>query len=141
VDEYQYIQQKSISGFQPDTSLLSKYIFDLHFGNDSTVVIRTNQHLKYFNPYAQLYIEVFCIPEGFKGEHTEENAVLLRRSQTFWSVSSIRIKRKGTYTIRFYSYPRVGETQKVVEYNFIHTTKQPVDQHYISINYSERKDD
>jgi hypothetical protein len=138
VDEYAFVQQKSISGFQPDTSLLSQYVFDLHFQNDSSVVLRTNRHLKYFNPHEQLFIEVLCVNENLKMEdRLIENATLLRRSQTYWSVSNIRLKMKGTYTIRFFTYPRVGVTQKVVEYTFLHTTKQPIDQHYISINYKE----
>jgi hypothetical protein len=124
-------------GFQPDTSLLSQYVFDLHFQNDSSVVLRTNQHLKYFNPYEQLFIEVLCIPEGFKGYHDFNDAEVLRRAQTVWAISNIRIKKKGSYKITFFTYPRIGVTQKNVEYTFLHTTKQPIEQHYISINYKE----
>jgi hypothetical protein len=124
-------------GFQPDTSLLSQYVFDLHFQNDSSVVLRTNRHLKYFNPYEQLWIEVLYVDENYKGIHDDDAKTLLRRSETVWSISNIRIKKKGSYIIRFFSYPRKGIPQKVVEYTFMHTTKQPIDQHYISINYKE----
>jgi hypothetical protein len=141
IDESVYILKNGILNLQPDTSLLNQYVFDLHFQNDSSVVFRTNRHLKYFNPYEQLFVEIWCISEGFKGEHTEENATLLRRPQTLWTVSNIRLKMKGTYMIRFFTYPRVGVIQKVVEYSFMHTTKQPIDQHYISINYLERDKD
>jgi hypothetical protein len=129
-------------GFQPDTALLSQYVFDLHFQNDSSVVLRTNRHLKYFNPYEQLFIEVLYIDESFKGEaYSEDDLKVLRRSETVWGIANVRIKRKGTYVIRFFSYPRVGVSQKVVEYTFLHTTKQPIDQHYISINHFERDKD
>jgi hypothetical protein len=123
--------------FQPDTSLLKVDIFEVSFRPDSSVVLRTNRHLKYFNPFESLFIEVLCIPEGFKDLHNPDNAEVMRRTQTFWAISAISLKKKGTYLIRFYAEPKEGKVQKLVEYSFLHTSKQPIDQHYISMIYKE----
>jgi hypothetical protein len=131
------IEKYSDSFFTPDTSLLNEDIFEVNFKADSTAVLRTARHLKYFNPYEQLFIEVLCVPENFKGPRNSNDAEVLKRVKNLWAISSITLNKKGTYIIRFYTEPKGGEVQKVVEYTFLHTIKQPINKNYISMIYRE----
>jgi hypothetical protein len=126
-------QTAAFSGMiSPDTNATKVNIFEIHKKDDYRI-LRTNQHLKYFDPFQPLYIIVYFWYEGQPGPHNYANAEILRRSPTTWAIISIGFKKKGYYEIAFVNETPDGTVQTAVKYNFLYTSKQDVEPNTITI--------